>query len=127
MAKEPYFAHYKGVKILVTDFGGLQGKELVDAADRAIDFVKRLEKKDLNVLVNVINTEDSPKAQLKFAEAAKVINPYSHKIAVVGLTIIKNAIMNVIIKITGADIKGFKDLETAKNWVTDTILEEKNT
>lgn len=112
---------YKGKKILVNDYHGMEGKKLLSQIDMCVLFIIKSKEKEISLLVNVEHVEVSKASQLKFAEAARHIKKYCKKTAVIGLTPTKRKIVNAINAITGLGAKGFKtDLE-AKNWlISDT-------
>ena len=117
MEKRIRWINHKEKKILLTDFHGLEGAALLDLVDTGVAQIIWAGKNDMLVLINVSKADDSKVAQLKFIEAAKRIRPYCKKTAVVGLTIIKSAVMNVINQITGIGAKGFKTETEAKAWL----------
>ena len=108
---------HKGKKILVNDYHGMEGKNLLAQIDTCVLYIKKSKQKDIFLLVNVEHVEVSTASQLKFAEAAKHIKTYCKKTAVIGLTPIKRKIVNAINAITGLGAKGFQTDIEAKNWL----------
>ena len=112
---------YKGKKILVNDYHGMEGKNLLDQIDICVLYIVKSKEKEISLLVNLEHVEVSTASQLKFAEAARHIKEYCKKTAVIGLTPIKRKILNAINAITGLGAKGFKTDIEAKNWlISDT-------
>lgn len=111
---------HKGERVLIADFFGMQvEKDLNDQAEAATQSILELNKNDLLLLVNVANTLDSKSSQIKFAECAKRLKPCCKKIAVTGLTPVKQAIVGVINKITNLGIRGFATETEACDWLIE--------
>lgn len=109
--------NHKGAKILVNDYHGLQGQNLINNIDACVHFVIKSKEKEIFLLINVEKTEVSVESQLKFASGAKQIKGHCKKIAVIGLTPVKRNIVNAINKITGLGARGFDTEIKARNWL----------
>lgn len=109
--------NHKGVKILVNDYNGLQGKNLLNQIDLCVQYIKQSKKNDLLLLIDIHNVEVSAQSQLKFAEAAKQVAENCAKVAVIGLTPVKRKIVAIISKITGIGATGMETDIMAKDWL----------
>ncbi len=110
--------NHKGVKILVNDYNGLQGKNLLKQIDLCVLFIKQTKKNDILLLIDILNVEVSKESQIKFAGAAKQVKEHCKKVAIIGLTPVKRTIINTINKITGLGGICMKNDIMAKNWLT---------
>lgn len=114
------FRQHKGTAVLVADFFGLTDeKEIVRVADEITGKIMDSGKKEVRLLVNVTNTVDSSAAQIKFAESAKALRPSCSKIAVIGVTPVKNAVIGFLNKITSLGIRGFSTEIEALDWLVE--------
>ena len=112
------WSQFQGKKILSADFSGLiSERNLVEQVEQTLRFIN--EKCDSNslIFIDITNTNNSVKSQIKFTEAAKQIERKSKKVAVIGLTPVKNLVLGVINKLTSLVIKPFKDKESAYKWL----------
>lgn len=122
MDKRIKWTSHKGVKILMNDYQGLQGKMLLNQVDACVYFITKSETKDILLLVNIENAEVSKASMIKFTEASKQIKHSCKKIALIGLTPIKRKITNIINTVTGLGAIGFKTEFEAKNWLISTKI-----
>ncbi len=117
MSERIRWLNHKGVKILLNDYNGLEGENLLKQIDISVLYINQTKKDDLLLLIDILNIEVSKESQLKFAEAGKQIKKQCKKIAVIGLTPVKRNIVNIINKITGLGAVGMKTEIMAKNWL----------
>ena len=109
---------HKGKEILYIDYSGLYDEELINATLEVNDFLKKLGKHEILILVDVGNSYANEKwavdALKKNAITAK---PYTKKTAVIGVTKTQEVILTVVNMFSGLEVKPFNNIEEAKDWL----------
>jgi hypothetical protein len=110
--------NYKGKDIVYNDLRGLSGPELLSGFKLSVQKTKEYKGKELCLLANFTDTVISDDA-MKYLKSEEVINGNKlyKKIAVVGATGLKKAILNIYNTITGDKTKAFDTEEEAKEYL----------
>ena len=111
------FIDHKGTKLLLIDFSNTSADEFLVVIDQAREVIGKQEKKSLRTLTDVTGSHYNPKVADALKEYVEHNKPYVIAGAVVGLNDLKRIIFNFINRVTGRNLKGFDDMNEAKNWL----------
>lgn len=110
---------YNGKKIVYTDMSGVTPEEAMSGAPELVKTVKACGENSALVLTNLKDAKynkDSLKSMLKTQKENK---PYVLKSAVIGLNGLEEVIFQTYNALADREIKIFKDIEEAKDWLTN--------
>ncbi len=110
---------YKGKKIIFLDYTGVSHhieNMFMKVLDEAREYILS-EGNDLLILVDVRNSYATSNMVQKMKEDGKVERPFIKKEAVVGITGMKEVLLKGINLFAKLDIKPFKTIEEAKDWL----------
>jgi len=111
---------HKGKQILYVDYSGLFDDEVIKATQEVNDFITKIEKYELFILVDVRNSIANEKWTVDaLKNNASTVGPYTKKAAVVGVTKTQDIILTVVNMFSGLGIKPFDTVELAKNWLVE--------
>ncbi|UCD13246.1 MAG: hypothetical protein JSW60_06725 [Thermoplasmatales archaeon] len=120
MSSHVNWIEHKGREILYVDYSGLFDDGVTEATYEVNDFLKKLGKYEILILVDVRNSFANEKwtvdALKKNAITAK---PYTKKAAVIGVTKTQEVILTVVNMFSGLGVKPFTSLEDAKDWLIE--------
>jgi len=111
---------HNGKEILYVDYSGLYDEELTNATFEVNDFLKKLEKHEILILVDVRNSYATEKLTVDVLKKnATIAKPYAKKTAVVGITKAQDVILTVVNMFSGFRIKPFNTVKEAKDWLIE--------
>jgi len=118
--KRIYPIWHKGEKIYFTDWSGLiNEEEALAAIEATTSFIEKNNEYNLLELIDVSNSYATPAVLLKLKKAANRSKPFSKKKAVVGITGSKKVLLMAVNRFIDGSIKGFENLEEAKDWLVN--------
>lgn len=116
--KTSIFVH-KNKTIYFTDYSGMTvSGEIVAIIDEAEAFIKSRNEKDVLYLIDISGSLGSIEVIKRYKEFGKAIKPYIKKDAVIGASISKEAIINMIRNFSNITMKTFKSKEEALDYLT---------
>ena len=111
---------HNGMEILYVDYSGLYDEELANATFKVNDFLKKLGKDEILILVDVRNSFANEKLTVEaLKKNATIAKPYAKKTAVIGVTKTQDVILTVVNMFTGLGVKPFNTVEEAKDWLIE--------
>jgi hypothetical protein len=111
---------YEGREILYVDYSGLHDEELAKATFEVNDFLKKLGKDEILILVDVRNSYAYEKLTVEaFKKNATIAKQYTKKTAIIGVTKTQEVILTVVNMFSGLGIKPFNNVEEAKDWLIE--------
>ena len=111
---------HKGKQILYVDYSGLFDDEIIKATQEVNDFITKIGKYELFILVDVRNSIANEKWTVDaLKNNASAVKPYTKKAAVVGVTKTQDIILTVVNMFSGLGIKSFDTVELAKDWLVE--------
>jgi ribosomal protein S21 len=111
---------YKGREILYVDYSGLHDEELANATFEVNNFLKKLGKDEILILVDVRNSYAYEKLTVEaFKKNATIAKQYTKKTAIIGVTKTQEVILTVVNMFSGLGIKPFNNVEEAKDWLIE--------
>jgi len=121
MAKRARNEIYEGKKIIFLDYTGVSHHEeemFIKELDEVKNFILS-QGDNLLILVDVRNSYGSPKIINKMKEDGKIEKPFIKKQAVVGVSGMKEILLKGINLFTDINMKPFKTIEEAKNYLVN--------
>ncbi|NOZ48045.1 MAG: STAS/SEC14 domain-containing protein [Chlorobi bacterium] len=108
---------YRGTEILLNDRSNLRTDDIIENVKQSIEFVKKSGKTDILYLVDNSNTIITPEVRDFIKQAAKDLDPFIKKSAVIGVNRAQSIMLNILNTITKMSIKAFDDIDRAKEWL----------
>ena len=110
---------HKGKTILYIDYSNFSNTdEIINTILKVNDFVKKLGKYEILVLVDVRNSIANEKIVVDaLKNNALIVKPYVRKVAVVGVTVTQQVILTVVNVFSNLGIKPFDKVDDAKDWL----------
>lgn len=108
---------YRGTEILFNDRSGLRGDEITENVTQSVNLIKSSGKKDILYLVDNSNTIILPEVKEFIKKAAKELDPFIKKTAVLGTNRAQQVMLNVLSAISNMSINAFDDIDRAKEWL----------
>jgi hypothetical protein len=119
MERFRWITHHE-LRILVNDYSGLTGNELVR---QVVAFRKQILALNQDRLFLLIRADRAVnvhgQALAEFAKNAKVLQPRLARTAVVGATETQHTIINTVNEITGLGARAFDNEEAALAWLVE--------
>jgi predicted methyltransferase MtxX (methanogen marker protein 4) len=110
---------HKGKKIYFTDWTNLSDTDTaINVVEETTRFIEQNNEYDLLELLDVRGSYASAKVLLKLKEAAERTKNFSRKKAIVGITGSKKILLMGVNRFIYGSIKGFEDIDKAKEWLT---------
>ena len=120
MGNRTSWIEHKGKEILYVDYSGLYDDDLVNATHEVNDFLTKLGKLEIPILVDVRNSYANEKMTVdSLKKKAITAKQYSKKTAVIGVTKTQEVILTVVNMFSGLGVKPFDNLEEAKDWLIE--------
>lgn len=115
------FIIHKGARILYEDFASMNNdEEELAILKKGREIIDQQPEKSVLALLNVKNTNFSPKVTQTLKEYAKANTPYMKFAAVYGIEGLKEILFKSVMLFTGRkNIAIFKTLEEAKDFLAD--------
>jgi hypothetical protein len=92
-------------------------EEVVDLIDTSTQHIRIHSPSTLLTLTNIENMHFNSDIKTLFTSFVKGNKPFVKIGAVVGISMIQSFLYNTIMKTTGRNLKSFKSLDDAKNWI----------
>ena len=112
---------HKGKQIVFADYSSLRHKEdkpdIIAILAELKGFVAKQPEQSVLVLSDVTNIYLEKELSDMFTEMVEHNKPYVKRSAVIGVTGFKKSIHNIMMALTGREVKIFNDLESAKDWL----------
>ncbi len=108
---------HQGTDILFNDRNGLKGDDIIANVRESVELIKTCGKKDILYLVDNSNTIIIPEVKDYIKAAAKEIDPYLKKTAVIGASRAQQVLLNILNALTKMSIKPFDDIDRAQEWL----------
>jgi hypothetical protein len=119
MPKVEYIVH-RDKKILFFDIReNPKPEESMRIGDQAKAIIVAQPLKSVLLLTDVTQARYNPEATDYMKEYSSQITPYVKASAMVGVSGIRNIILNALVRVSGRNIKMFDDLEKAKDWLAE--------
>ena len=115
--KRVKWINYKEKEILLDDYTGLQGEELVETIEVLTNHLMDSGKKEILLLIDLNNSYTNKEVVNAFTEAGKRVRPVVKRTAVLGITGVKKVLLNVVNKLSSIDANPFSTEEDAKEWL----------
>lgn len=112
---------YKEKEILYEDYTNLKGDEIAIRVPIFSHLEFQIGKKDMLLIVDLSNSYASKAAVKAFTEAGKITEEIFAKTAVLGITGVKKILLNAVNRLTNVNAKAFSDIESAKNYLIDSL------
>ena len=126
MGNRANWIEHKGKEVLYVDYSGLHDEDITNATLEVNDFFKNLGKYEIPILVDVTNSYANDKLTVDaLKKNAMVAKPYAKKTAVIGITKSQEVILTVVNMISGLNVKPFKNIEEAKEWLIEWLSHKK--
>jgi chemotaxis signal transduction protein len=113
------WTEHKEKLILYIDYSNLLNTdETIKTILEVNDFIKKLGKYELQMLVDVRNSNVNEKIVVDaLKNNALTVKPYVKKAAVVGVTTIQEVILTVVNMFSSLGLKPFETIDDAKDWL----------
>lgn len=110
---------HKEKKILYFDYSNfLDTDETINTILEVNDYVKKLGKYELLILVDVRKSQANEKIiVVALKNNASTVKPYAKKVAVIGVTVTQEVILTIVNAFSGLGIKPFANIDDAKDWL----------
>lgn len=114
------FIEHNGKKILFMDIRDTADvQESIKTGDQAKAIIFAQPQKSVLLLTDVTNARYNPQATDYMKEYSSQVTPFVKASAMVGVSGIRNVILNALVRVSGRNIRLFDDLEKAKNWLAE--------
>lgn len=114
------FIEHKGKKILFCNYADInQVDEAVRLTGEEKKMVAGNPPASLLVLTDVTNLVVDKRIDDALTEMIRSNKPYVRRSAVLGVTGFKKTVYNIMMALTGREIKIFTDLDAAKDWLVE--------
>ena len=111
---------HKGKQILYVDYSNFFDDKAVKVIEELNDFIKKLGKYELLMLVDVRNSYANEKFTIDaLKNSAAMVKPYTKKAAAIGVTKTQEVALTVVNMFSGLGVKPFDDAEKAKDWLVE--------
>ena len=114
---------HKGKQIVFADYSRYRHKEersdIIATVDELKAYVATQPEQSVLVLSDVTNIYLEKELSDIFTEMAEHNKPYIKRSAVIGVTGFKKSIHNIMMALTGREVKIFNDSEAAKDWLAE--------
>ena len=107
----------QGTKILLTDYSGLNTKEIFNLMEKAIPYFENQPPKSVLTLVDLTNTYIVGNLFKKGKEATAKTEQYIKKTAGVGMSKSKQILGNLLARVSKMETKLFSTREEAIKWL----------
>jgi flavodoxin len=111
------FIDHKGKKILHLDFAGCKADEVIPVIEQARTTIAAQPPKSVYTLTDVTDTRYNTEISDAMKEFVAHNKPYVAAAAVVGVTGLKQIILNAVMKFSGRRLHAFDSLAEAKDWL----------
>jgi hypothetical protein len=111
------FIHHKGKQILYIDFSNCSPQEMLSHMQQAQRLISTQPKNSVFTLTDVTNAHYDRKVSAALKEYTNANKPFVKAAAVVGISGLKEVILNAIIFFTRRSFSLFENLEDAKEWL----------
>jgi hypothetical protein len=114
------FVQYKGKKILLEDFSGLEpGKEFTETLDIARKTIASQPPKSVLAVLDATNAHYDNETLGLLKDFVKANTPYIKAATVVGITGLLGIALRTVVAFSGRSFEQFKTREEAMNWLTE--------
>ena len=111
------FLPHRGVEIFEVRFDNLAPDQALVAIDEVKRVVATRPKNSIRAITYVANSHFDPRINKALREMTSANKPFVRKSAVVGVTGLQQTLLSGIRILTGRDIRGFDDENSAKDWL----------
>ncbi len=111
------FIEHKGKKILHLNFANCKPDEVIPVIDQAKSTIKVQPPKSVFTLTDVTEAGFNSKVSDAMKEFVNHNKPFVAASAVVGVTGLKQIILNAVMKFSGRQLHAFNNLDEAKDWL----------
>ncbi len=119
MASRIYPIWHNGKKIYFTDWSNLTNiDESINAIEETVSFLEKNNEYNLLEIIDVRGSYASTQVLKKLKNGAKRSKPYGRKKAMVGIKGSKRVLLMAVNRFIDSSIKGFENIEEAKEWLT---------
>ncbi len=119
MASRIYPIWHNGKKIYFTDWSKLLDvNEALAVIEETVSFIEKNNEFKLLEILDVRGSYASTKVLLALKDAGKRTKQFSKKKAMVGIKGSKRVLLMAVNRFIDGSIKGFEDIEEAKEWLT---------
>lgn len=110
------WVNHKGMKILVFNCKGLKEDTMKPESDILLAMVVKEPERSVLILTDVRDTVVNTEMVQIFKEYGDMMKKYFRKQAVIGVTGIRQILLNAVTRFTG-QAQVFDDIEKAKDWL----------
>lgn len=120
MGNNTSWIEHKGKEILYVDYSGLYDDEIANVTLEVNDFLRKLGKHEIHILVDVRNSYANEKMTIDaLKKNAITTKKYSKKTAVIGSAKTQDVILPVFNMFSGSAVKTFNNIQEAKDWLIE--------
>ncbi|MBU0992957.1 MAG: hypothetical protein KJ737_10735 [Proteobacteria bacterium] len=114
---------HKGKNIFFADYSSYKNREdkenILETLNETMAIMKQQPQNSALMLTDVTNIFLEKDLSDQFTEMVEHNKPYVKKSAVIGVSGFKKSIHNIMMALTGRQIKIFPDIDAAKDWLTE--------
>ena len=108
---------YKGNPVLLLDYSGLKDETLLAAFNEVEAFILADGRTQILELVDVTDAYTNLHAFERLKQMTVTLKPYVGRTAVIGLSGVKQTLVDIISRVSNRKIKSFTDRQTALDWL----------
>ena len=109
---------HKGKRYFFARYTDLDIEGVKKEVPEVEEVVKREPLESVLLLIDTKGTVISPDALVYFKNTSKNSKPYMKKVAIMGMTGVRQLIVDLIVKFAGIEnLKAFDDAESARDWL----------
>lgn len=112
-----YFIQHKGERILILDGSSCTVEDAPAHLAKAREIIRSQPEKSVYTLTDLTNARFIDKIAADMKETIAGNRPYVYAAAMVGVTGLKQILLNSVLKLTGRKLALFNTVEQAKDWL----------